>query len=216
MHSKRITVTPAAFIGAILSLAGCASVTGPVEYPAMWPPLESVLTVDGCPNLAGTYSNRGSEASPPELGDPPDLSEVFARMGHGIGPLTIAASASIEQTPETLSVTFVGENQEQTLLRFRRYHFKWNEERFDDLFTCYVSESGSRLRFLAEPESHSEAIPYFYMGGGGTLVMLLKAVDGSLIVQWRSDSVGLSILLLGSHISFKSVWWRYPPLANVR
>ncbi len=92
-----------------------------------------------------------------------------------------AVSVPIVQTPEILEVTFFGENGERTSLDFRRYHFKWSEERFDDLFTCYNrAEQAPRLRFLAEPESTD--IAPFHFEGGGTLVFLLKAEDDSLIV----------------------------------
>jgi hypothetical protein len=156
------------------------------------------------------------------------LSEVFARMGRGQGLFSPkatgvvwpeaanAASVSITQTSETVGITFVGENQEQTPLNFRRYHFQPSEKRYDDLFTCYTSDSGSRLRLLAEPESHSSVMPGLYAEAGGTLVFLLKAADGSLVVQWRSESIAMSLVLLGSHVSFKSVWWRYQSLADAR
>jgi len=122
----------------------------------------------------------------------------------------------IAQTPETLKLTFLGENQEQASLEFRRYHFNWKEKRFDDLFTCYASGKEPRLRFLAEPETRSTILPGLILGGGGVLVFLLKAADGSLIVQWRSESVGISVLVYGTHISFDSVWWRYQPLGDAR
>jgi hypothetical protein len=114
--------------------------------------------------------------------------------------------------PESLTVNFVSEKSDNTPLVFRRYHFSLSEKRFDDLFTCYDVENGARLRFFAEPESHSGVLGNIYMEGGGTLVMLLKATDGSLVVQWRSESLALSSLLLGSHIRFNSVWWKYSPL----
>jgi len=229
LHSKRTKLAALIFsTGVFLALMGCASVTGPVSYPTSWAPIESVLTEDGCPALEGTYSDRGAEAFPTELGEPPRLSEVFVRMGRGTGlfspreskrvwpVLPDSVSVGIVQTPEMLKFTFLGRNREQTSLDFRRYHFKWSEKRFDDLFTCYSSNKEARLRFFAEPESSSTIIPNLYLGGSGTLVFLLKATDGSLIVQWRSESAGISAVLLGTHISFNSVWWRYPPLSDSR
>lgn len=228
MHFDRKRLASLICVGAALALAACAAVTGPARYPATWAPLDPRSSVAGCPDLAGTYSNRGSGTSPPELGEPPQLSEVFARMGRGHGLLgpkahgeawpeaTNAASVSISQTPEALGITFIGEHQEQTSLSFRRYHFNLSETRYDDLFTCYPSDTESRLRFFAEPESHSAVMPGLYAEGGGTLVFLLKAADGSLVVQWRSESVAMSLALIGSHVSFKSVWWRYASLGDAR
>lgn len=212
----------------IIALAGCVSATGKVSYPVSWAPIDAGLTVDGFPWLEGKYSNSGVEGFPAELGEPLGLSEVLTRMGRGSGltspretgrvwdvPVD-AVSVSISQTPGKLKVTFFGENGKQTGLDFRRYHFNWSEKRYDDLFSCYASAKGPRLRFFAEPENHSAGIPYPYLEGGGSLVFLLKAADGSLIVQWLGESVGISTVLVGSHIVFNSVWWRYPPLRDAR
>jgi hypothetical protein len=211
---------------AAAALAGCGSVTGPVHYPAGWAPLAAATTADGCPPVAGRYANQGSGAFPPETGEAPALSEVFARMGRGprrlnskgVGPAWPeapgATAVSIRQDPESLVVSFVDAAQPTTPLAFRRYHFDWSETRYDDLFTCYIGDGTSRLRFLAEPEGHAGVFANLYMEAGGTLVMLLKASDGSLVVQWRSESVAISSLLIGSHVRFDSVWWRYPPLPD--
>jgi len=199
-----------------LALGGCATVTGPEAYPDKWASIDLTKVHDGCPTLTGTYSDRGTASHPQQLGAPPLLSEVFARMGRRSGRTwpepTDVKSVQLILEAESLTVRFLSNSGKQTDLPFRRYHFSLGEKRYDDLFTCYASETGSRLRFLAEPESHSGGIPNLYLEGGGTLVFLLRASDGSLIVQWRSDSVAISSVLLGSHIRFNSVWWKYPPL----
>ncbi len=153
---------------------------------------------------------------------------MFKRLGSGTGIMSPnankrvwpvppdAISVSISQTPEILKVTFFGENGEQTSLNFRRYHFNWSEERYDDIFTCYNSDKEPRLRFMAEPESRATGIAPIYFKGFGTLVFLLKAEDDSLIVQWRSESIGISAVLIGSRISVNSIWWRYPLLKDVQ
>jgi hypothetical protein len=144
-------------------------------------------------------------------------------MGRGSGPTSPRATnrfwpeagniawVKLDLTPETLSVSFVPAAGASTTLDFRRYHFSWSEERYDDLFTCYAADNGARLRFFAEPESHSALFANLYMEAGGTLVLLLKAADGSLVVQWRSESLAISSVLIGSHMRFNSVWWKYPP-----
>jgi hypothetical protein len=61
-----------------------------------------------------------------------------------------------------------------------------------------------RLRFFAGPRSHVIGTAPKYFEGGLNLVLLLKAEDDSLIVQWRND------------FSKKSIWWRYPLLRDVQ
>lgn len=219
-----------AFAAAIITfVAGCASVTGPVSYPVEWASIKSSPTDNGCPKLADTYSNHGAAAFPEGIGEPPDLSDIFTRMGQGQGPmspgatkrswptLSDAVSVSFEQTPETLNLTFANASGDPTVLNFRRYHFRWSEERYDDQFTCYLSSGEPRLRFFVEPERHSLVIPYLYVEGGGTLVFLLKAADGSLIVQWRAESIGIgTFYFVGTNFHFNSIfnsiWYRYPLL----
>ena len=215
------------FMGIVLTLFGCASFTGPTGYPREWASVDNCVTADGCPNLEGTYNNRGTQAFPAELGEPPRLSDIFTSLGRGTGlfsprenkqewpDLPDAVSVRILQIPELLTLYFIERNGEQTSLQFRRYHFRWSEKRFDDLFTCYISDKEPRLRFLAEPVSTISGLPGLYVEGRGSVVFFLKATDGSLIVQWRNESVGISRILLGSHVSFDSLWWRYPPVVNV-
>lgn len=198
------------------ALVGCASATGPVAYPASWPPIDPSKTPDGCPPLSGTYANEPSGGFPE--GTRPSLTEVFARMASGRlppkgAPWAVppqASSVTFRLDPERLSVAFADTDAAEAPLAFRRYHFNWSEKRYDDLYTCYPDD-GPRLRFMAEPESHSLASP-IYVEGGGTIVYLLKASDGGLIVQWRSESIAISAIVLGTHMKFQSVWWRYPPV----
>ncbi len=222
MHSARILLL-LLHAGAALVLPGCASFTGPVPYPEAWLQPDAALTADGCPRLEGTYSNRGDAVVPAELGAPPGLVSAFARMAQATGLTAVPAgkawtvpadadAVTIAQTPETLKVSFLGAGGVLGTLDFRRYRFNWSESRYDDQYTCYTPENGPRLRFMAEPESYSIHIPNLYLGAGGTLVFLLKAADGSLVVQWRNESVGISALIVGTHITFRSVWWRYPQL----
>jgi hypothetical protein len=218
---SRISVRPLAL--AVLALFGCASTTGPQAYPADWPPLDSATTAAGCPEVTGTYGNRATSTFPPELGEPPGLNEIFARMGRGTGmsspgatgrswpEAATANSVSLSLTSESLRVVFDPDSASATVLDFRRYHPSLAEKRFDDLFTCYAAADGARLRFMAEPESHSSVIPHLYWEAGGTLVHLLKASDGSLVVQWRNESLVILSFLPGGHMRFNSVWWKYPP-----
>ena len=204
---------------AALALAACAATTGPTRYPAEWAALERVTTSNGCPGIDGSYADVASTAFPPEA-RPVRLSEVFTRMGRGASllalghtwpPVPAAQSVSLRLEPEQLHVRFVAEDGTETRLAFRRYHFNWSEKRYDDLFTCYPDAAGARLRFMAEPASHSVTSPV-YSEAGGVLVFLLKSADGSLVVQWRSDSLGISAFVVGTGMHFDSIWWRFAPV----
>jgi len=122
-----------------------------------------------------------------------------------------ASVVSIEQTSETMTVTFIDASGNLTPLNFRRYRFSLSENRLDDLFSCRTLHGEPLLRFLAEPESDSSVSP-IVMGEGGTFVALLKAVDGSMVVNWRSDSIALSLFVLGSGYSVDNLWILYPLL----
>jgi hypothetical protein len=215
------------FLGGIfVSLTACASLTGPIEYPASWASIASPPTADGCPHLAGLYSNRPSRAVSGEASDALSLTEVFSRMAYGPGPReysqtwsvpTDAVSVSISQTPEDLLVTFVGAKGERTSQPFRRLKVTRLEKRYDDLFTCRVSNGEPRLSFPFTPASQRRDLAaYVYMGGSDTFIFLLKAVDGTLVVQSRSESIGLSLFIIGSHYSVDSTWSRYPAIAGSR
>lgn len=189
----------------------------------MWAAIDTATTADGCPVLDGTYGNAAIAGHPAEAGLPPGLSEVFSRLGRAEGPLrqfmkwqgwpAVAAAESVQfrQTSEALVVTFVAGDGQRMELPFRRYRFNLFEERYDDFFTCYPSPEGSRLRFMAEVDGYIAGMPDVVFGGGATLVLLLKAADGSLIVQWRTESLFIPAFILGTHMRFDSLWWRYPP-----
>lgn len=206
----------------LILLTGCAALTGEKAYPSSWSELELKPTADGCPRLSGTYNNVGNGLFPHELGKPPNLTEIFRRMSLAEGSFSPKATGrtwdipaearavSIDQTPETLRVTFLGNEGPLSSLNFRRYHYSLSESRFDDLFTCYVSENGIRLRFYPETDRNVLLVPNLYLGGGATLTFLLRATDGSLVVQLRSDSLGFSAVVVGTHLSFDSIWFRYP------
>jgi hypothetical protein len=208
----------------IPAISGCGSVTGSNPYPAsLWGALDPGRTPDGCPNLSGAYGNVAAARYPDEAGEAPRLNDVFARMALAGDPLRPgeggrdwnvprdADFVTIAQNAEELTLSFIEARGTRHVLHFRRQHFDLSEKRFDDLFTCYSGEDAARLRFFPELDREVIASPV-YMGGGATLVFLLRGADGSLVVQLRTESVGLSQLLVGSHVDFSSVWYRYPPV----
>ena len=211
----------------LVTLPGCAASSGRPQYPTEWATIKSAPIYDDCPNLQGTYSNQGSATYPPEAGAPPSLDEVFTRLAVGQGANSPAAwkqswpviphdisVVTIDQTSETLTVTFVDSEGKRTPLNFRRYRFKLSEDRVDDLFGCRMMYGEPILRFFTEPESHSSA-SVEWVEAGGIYVVLLKSVDGSLVVNWRSDSVALTPFLFGLFdYRADNLWYQYPLLTQ--
>jgi hypothetical protein len=122
---------------------------------------------------------------------------------------------SIEQAPESMTITFIDSAGRRTSLSFRRYRFRLSEDRVDDLFSCRTLYAEPALRFFNEPHSHAST-SIVAVGGGGTSVALLKSVDGSLVVNWRSDAVSLTQFILGSGYRVENLWYRYALLAAER
>jgi hypothetical protein len=123
-----------------------------------------------------------------------------------------AALVAIEQVPAAMIITFIDPAGRRTPLNFRRYRFDLSEDRVDDLFSCRALYDEPTLRFFNEPQSHA-SMSVVTVGGGGTSVALLKSVDGALIVNWRSDSVALTMFVLGSGYRVDNLWYRYSLLA---
>ena len=122
------------------------------------------------------------------------------------------ALVSIRQAPETLTITFIDSAGQRTPLIFRRYRLRLSEDRVDDLFSCRALYGEPTLRFFNEPSSHTSTSSVA-SGGGGTSVAMLKATDGSLVVNWRGDTVSLTLFVVGSGYRVDNLWYRYPFIA---
>lgn len=113
-----------------------------------------------------------------------------------------------------MTVTFIDSAGRRTPLSFRRYRFALSEDRVDDLFSCRTLHDEPTLRFFNEPLTHTR-VSILLIGGGGTNVNLLKSVDGSLVVNWRSDDVTISRwFILGSDYHVENLWYRYSRLTS--
>jgi len=225
ISTMRITVVAISIV-LVFTQLGCATSSGNPPYPTAWASIKSEPVQEGCPDLQGTYTNQGTGTFPPEAGAPPSLAEVFmamARSKSATGPEAWkrswpsiprdAVSVSIEQAPETMIITFINSAGSHTPLSFRRYHFTLSEDRVDDLFSCRTLYAEPTLRFFNEPLSHTST-SILMAGGGGTSVALLKSVDGSLVVNWRSDSMALTQFVLGSGYRVDNLWYRYAPFTG--
>lgn len=210
----------------VLAQLGCATSSGNPPYPSEWASIRSAPTPEGCPDLQGTYSNRGAASFPPEAGEPPLLADIFTAMARSrtaTGPATWerswptipreSATVSIRQATDSLTVTFTDSADRRTPLSFRRYRFTLSEDRVDDLFSCRTLYNEPTLRFFNEPVSHS-SVSILAVGGGGTNINLLRSVDGSLVVNWRSDDATISRFVLGSDYRVENLWYRYPRVAD--
>jgi hypothetical protein len=203
---------------------GCASNARVVPYPAEWASVETTPDAQGCPDLQGMYVNEAMAAFPPGTGKPPSLAATFGEMAGSQTPTGPAASGKswpniphdavsvqIEQGQDSMTVTFVDPAGRRTPLSFRRYRFLLAEDRVDDLFSCPARDEGPTLRFFNEPAAHAR-VSIVAIGGGGTTISLLRAVDGSLVVNWRRDDITVTRIVLGSRYHAESVWYRYPSL----
>lgn len=216
----------AAAFGVVLTQPGCATSWGDPRYPAEWASIRSAPTPEGCPDLQGIYRNQGSASFPREAGDPPTLADVFRAMAESKSPTGPTAwkqswpalprdadRVVFRQTPDGLTVVFGNAAGAGTALDFRRYRFDLSEDRVDDLFACRHLYGEPTLRFFNEPRAHTN-VSVLVIGGGGTVVVLLKAVDGSLVVNWRSDDVTISRFVLGSGYRVANLWYRYPKVTD--
>lgn len=111
-----------------------------------------------------------------------------------------------------MTITFIDSAGLRTPLGFRRYRFTLSEDRVDDLFSCRTLYEEPTLRFFAEPFSHTH-VSILGVGGGGTNINLLKSIDGSLVVNWRSDDVTISRFVVGSDYHVDNLWYQYSRLA---
>jgi outer membrane lipoprotein SlyB len=206
-----------------LAVSGCATSTGPQKYPSDWASIRTASIQHDCPNLAGTYSNRAVAVFPSEQGAAWSLSDVFTTMGkastsvlHGSWePIGDSASVSFNQTPDSLTVSFASAAGIENRLTFER-KTKVLISSMDALtarFQCWWANGEPRLRFFDEISGYSSA-DASGSESGGSLILLLKAADGSLIVQKQSQTfrmVNAAVALIPTgHVS--SVWYRYPPL----
>ena len=202
----RISIAVVAILIALLG--GCATHSGSPPYPDDWPTLKSPATSEGCPLMAGTYANRPIQVIPSSSVVLP-LSEVFAAIlrPHPKDDPSLykkhlwpaiprdAEAVSIDQTEHRLIITIIGIAGERVSLGFRRFTFSLTEDRYDDLYACVAFHGEPRARFLVE---RGEAPSHW--------VTLAKAVDGSLIVNWRSAPAGT----IAAH-AVSSIWYRYAP-----
>jgi hypothetical protein len=217
--------TKCLFTAAALALmvSGCAAATGPQKYPSDWASIQTTPIQHDCPSVGGTYSDRAAASFPGEASAAPTLSELFTAMGsaststlHGAwNSIGESASVVLHQTPESLTVAFVNAAGVETRLNFERQTtvLVFSMNALIDKFQCLRAGGQPRLRFFDETSGYSSGGAFGESGGSG--IRLLKATDGSLIVQAQSQNFQMINAVVAPvpdfHVS--SVWYRYSALA---
>jgi hypothetical protein len=213
---------PLAFIG--LLLASCASPQS-LEHPQGWGSSPETLLPNGCPDLSGTYSTRATEAYPPYLGVFPTLSEILgssllhdAQGRNRPWPAVAGATtATFTSDGDWMHVRFRDDVEGEGALSFKKKHW-WggSVEGSDAMYQCLELEQGRALGFDG-PRGQIISVPYLFSEGDVAFVFLSKARDGSLIVNYRTDRIFITGILIGSHARWVgSIWWRYPPVVTDR
>lgn len=217
----RATVWLSALLLSPLLTAASLVDMGKHPYPDSWAPLEAGEVVGGCPKLDGTYENRAAAMSPSDAEDRPKLSDLLSLVSpttkngqSAERPDSSATAVTIAQVGETVTISFIDESaQPVSPLEFRKAHMNPITGFGVDTrnkFVCTPFSKNNAFRFLAEAASYKRlpTVP-LYFEAGGTMLLLRKAADGSLIAQLHSDSVRISMVILGSTVHLDNVWVRY-------
>jgi hypothetical protein len=203
----------------MLMLAGCAS----LDTPREWESSPGALVSNGCPDLSGTYGTRATDAYPPDVGTYPALNEILGPSGlhdaqgrnHPWPALPTATTATFTSSADWLYVRFRDDAAGEVTLRFKHKHW-WGGfvEGSDAMYQCKELELGPTLGFDGSRKP-IVAVPYWFALGDVNFVFLSKARDGSLIVNYRTDRVFITGILIGSHARWVGgIWWRYPVVSN--
>lgn len=206
-----------AAISLALALPLCAAPSESQVYPSDWSPVMTTPLRHGCPNLTGTFSNYAAAVYPPDAGAAPPLSNLFAAIGkvsshelHGSwGPIGESVSGSFTQAGDDMAVAFPHAGSAETELTLQRWTMgKAYSPQRGDFFICLSSRGEPRLVLNSTVDDHKPIPPNTV----GTQLILLRAVDGSLIVLLRSNSFEVIDLgtIGGPIVHHSSVWYRYP------
>lgn len=207
---------------ATLLLAGCASLE-PLDYPHQWESSPGTVLPNGCPDLSGTYAVRATGAYPAKVESYPPLNEIL-----GPGALRDAeerdrpwptspgaTTAMFTASGDWLYVRIRDAARGESALKFKRKNW-WGgaTDGSDAMYQCLELELGPALGFDGS-RKRIFAIPYLFAEDDENFVFLSKGRDGSLIVNYRTNRVFFTGVLIGSHARWVgSVWWRYPAVLS--
>ena len=227
----RIGAQCAYVLALVAGISGCANM-GKHPYPNSWPPLKAGEVVGRCPKLDGIYENRAAAVWPAETEGGPNLSDLLGTVGpttkvdssatavpvtrtrQSAGLDSSVTAVRIAQVGETVTISSIAEGaQPVSSLEFHKAHINpltgfWSGD-MNNEYACMPFSHRNASRFLADTTSHSSSMPG-YFAGGGTILLLRKAADGSLVAQLHSDSVAMSIIIVGTGVHLDNLWMRYP------
>lgn len=209
---RRATLSLGGALGLALTLPGC-SFPGPLNYPVDWPRVDTAPADHGCPDLAGTYSDRVDGSFPADA-EPLPLSEVFTRLGrHATVSYRVSSrryiatevipeifrirdawsrvepsvTAEIDQTPDGLHVRFASTVAIEGVLDLQRDRL-YNTDAAA-LYECTAEGGKPRLAFPQSFEGHVGSADPFLPGTiAFTQLFLYRGADGSLIAELRHYS----------------------------
>ena len=208
----------ALLVSATLLLAGCASLEL-LDYPREWESSPGTALPNGCPDLSGTYAVRATGAYPAKVESYPPLNEI---LGPGVlrdaegrdrpWPTSPGATtATFTASGDWLYVRVSDAGKGESALKFKRKNW-WGgaTDGSDAMYQCLELELGPALGFDGS-RKRIFAIPYMFAEFDVNFVFLSKGRDGSLIVNYRTNRVFFTGVLIGSLARWVgSVWWRYP------
>jgi hypothetical protein len=207
---------------ATLLLAGCASLE-PLDHPHGWESSKGAVLSNGCPDLSGTYAIHPAGAYPANAEAYPPLNEILgpgalrdAQQRDRPWPaLARATTATFTTSGDWLYVRLRDDAEGEIALKFKRKNW-WggSTDGSDAMYQCLELELGPALGFDGSRRPIF-AVPYLFAEEDVNFVFLSKGQDGSLIVNFRTDRVFITGILIGSHARWVgSVWWRYPPVLS--
>ena len=174
--------------------------------------------------MSGTYSTRAAEAYPPGVTVLPPLGEILGpnllhdaqRREDPWPALRSARTATFTSSGDWTQVRFRDDaDGEATLVFKRKAWWGGSVDESDAMYQCRELEQGPVAGFDG-PRKALWSVPFLASEGDIAFIFLSKAVDDSLIVNFRTDRMLVTGLLVGSYRWVGSVWWRYPPVAPGR
>jgi hypothetical protein len=176
----------------ILFICGCAVTTRmerPSQIPAFAPGDEKLMS---CPRIAGRYMDKG---------------EAFTVKGQSVGQVSLSqllfgdnpayaaadAVTMLEPESDVIDIHFFKEGQSLAVQRFSKYTWgkgwNWDHRVYSQPYYCV----NGFLQIDRGAEHHGAQGLGMFVAGKGCL--LRKAVDGSLIVLQRENSLGIVVIV---------------------
>lgn len=211
-------------------LAGCAAhpINEHQPYPEAFPSLAvTAAEGNGCPDISGVFDSQPFQSVPVDSARLQPLHHLLAEvyvLGRGtsvwtqkqarqveaeLEPLESLTAEAVRLVLETerLKVSYVARDGTTTTFEFAHGGFTTPGPRY----ACHQYEEGPGLRFwpLLDNQSWMVQLPVGMAGGSDTVLVLFRAVDGTLVARLQAES-GFTVLLI-PYIKTDSAWLRFKP-----